>query len=532
MPVGGTSKIQYHFPTMRTFHIETLGCKVNQYESEQVATLLRDHGLTETGPAAADLRVVNTCSVTIQAASKSRQTVRRRAALPVLGQKTDHPMKNGDSRDRARVVVMGCWATSDKTLAEQLPGVSAVLGHHDNVAAELNRLIESWILQDDACGNPRRENDIEQPAEVCSDDGWKIKTGVPAEELNADNKSSAPENVKENPAILPGTGELPLLDARQTGHQRAFLKIQDGCDAHCTYCIIPRLRPNLWSKPVDDAVAEARRLVASGHVEIVLTGIFMGAYGQPTALRRRQPVGTAKSLGELIEALSTRVPGLKRLRLSSLEPGDLTADLISNLKSHPKVVPHFHLPLQSGSDEILRRMNRQYTRDDFARMIDRVNESFDRPAITTDIIVGFPGESDQEFNQTLEMVDHSKFIHIHAFPFSPRPKTAAARWTKDFIHGPVVNDRINQLTAIAEEYSHEFRKQFLGEIVEVLVERPRLSASSGTPGEDRGESSLRHGRCERYFEVRFDDANARPGDAIRVRIESITLSNTSGSRVD
>src|SRR5205814_1267966 len=146
---------------------------------------------------------------------------------------------------------------------------------------------------------------------------------------------------------------------------------------------IPQLRPRLWSKPIDEAVAEARRLVAAGHVEVVLTGIFLGAYAQPTALRRRQTVGPDRALGGLVDALCTSVRGLRRLRLSSMEPGDLTPELLAVLKSHPQVVPHFHLPLQSGSDKILRRMNRQYARDDFLRMVDRLNAAFDRPAITT-----------------------------------------------------------------------------------------------------------------------------------------------------
>ena len=177
---------------------------------------------------------------------------------------------------------------------------------------------------------------------------------------------------------------------------------------------------------MDEAVEEARRLVEAGHVEIVLTGIFLGAYGQPTALRRRQAVATAKPLGELVEALCTRVPGLGRLRLSSLEPGDLTEELIEVLKRHPQVVPHFHLPLQSGSDVLLKRMNRQYGRDDFLRMAEQVKEAFDRPAITTDIIVGFPGESAEEFERTVEVAERVGFIHIHAFSYSPRPKTAAS----------------------------------------------------------------------------------------------------------
>lgn len=312
-----------------------------------------------------------------------------------------------------------------------------------------------------------------------------------------------------------GTHALPLLEHRQSSHQRAFLKIQDGCDAHCTYCIIPQLRSGLWSKPVNDAVREARQLIGAGHQELVLTGIFLGAYGQATALRRRQPSQIAP-VRQLIDALCTQVPGLRRLRLSSLEPGDLTPELIDALKQHPQIVPHFHLPLQSGSDFILKRMNRQYTRDDFLRMVDEVNEAFDRPALTTDIIVGFPGETDDEFARTLEVVDRGKFIHIHAFSFSPRPGTAAARWTKDFIRGPVVNERIAILNERARSFSLAFRKQFLGETVEVLVEQF-----------DDPASPIRHGRCERYFDVAFEGL-LEPGEAAKVKIERITSASTLG----
>jgi threonylcarbamoyladenosine tRNA methylthiotransferase MtaB len=305
------------------------------------------------------------------------------------------------------------------------------------------------------------------------------------------------------------------LDQRDGRHQRAFLKIQDGCDAHCSYCIIPHLRPGLWSKPVDDVVGEARRLVDAGHHEIVLTGIFLGAYGQPTALRRRQS-GTSHPLSHLVNALCTQVRGLRRLRFSSLEPGDLTRPLISVLKSHPQVVPHFHLPLQSGSDLILRRMNRQYTRDDYLRMIDDVGGAFDKPAITTDIIVGFPGETDEQFQQTLDVVGRVKFIHIHAFSYSPRPGTAAARWTADFVRGPVVNARINTLAACGLAHNYEYRRQFVGETVEILVEQPRRF------------ETLRHGRCARYFDVHFDAPNRQAGDLVCVRIDRVTPNRTFG----
>jgi MiaB/RimO family radical SAM methylthiotransferase len=216
--------------------------------------------------------------------------------------------------------------------------------------------------------------------------------------------------------------------------------------------------------------------------------------------------------------LCTQVPSLIRLRFSSLEPGDLTQELIDVLKSHEQIVPHFHLPLQSGSDVILHRMNRQYTRDDFLRMIDRVHGAFDRPAITTDIIVGFPGETDNEFAQTLDMVDRVRFIHTHAFSFSPRPGTAAARWAADFVRGPVVNERIEVLKARARMHNLDFRRQFLGETMGVLVER--------------GDGQPHHGRCERYFDVCFEvnkiAPNIAPGDLVSLRIKQITEAQTWG----
>ena len=550
---------------MRTFSITTLGCKVNQYESDQIATLLRARGLEQIEEGG-DIRVVNTCSVTLQAASKSRQTIRRvgrypssRLSLPVLSDASsstndcsnlrsggatedtenteEDTEKNPGMDDRfspsssfavqssvfsvssvalprvntkrastesihsspqkSRIIVTGCYATSDREEAAKLPGVDAVLGHHDDVASDLDRLLTEWTVED-------------------------------ATDLNADNKSQSPGSSNENLARLStvksGTISLPQLGARQTGHQRAFLKIQDGCDAHCTYCIIPQLRPKLWSKPMADAVEEAQRLVDAGHLEIVLTGIFMGAYGQPTALRRRQEQATGKALGELVEAMCSRVRGLKRLRLSSLEPGDLSPELVSVLKSHEQVVPHFHLPLQSGSDHLLHRMNRQYTSGDFLEMVDGVQAAFDRPALTTDIIVGFPGETDVEFAKTLELVERAKFIHIHAFSYSPRPRTAAARWTREFVRGPIVNERINVLRGQAEAHSFEYRRQFAGQTVKLLVEQPS-AAERDVPA----MAGFQHGRCERYFAVHFETPRSRVGELLEVRIDRVTAHRTVGT---
>jgi len=466
---------------MRTFSIQTLGCKVNQYESDQIATVLRAHGLSRVMTGQADLEIINTCSVTMHAAKDSRAMTRKAI------------------RPGVKTIVTGCWATSDKSTAEAL-GADAVLTHHDNVAQQLSALVGKWTT-------PSGIHPIDT-----SEEAPQIDFELP---LVTDPRASAP-SIRVSPVDRIGTHHLPLLNERQSGHQRAFLKIQDGCDAHCTYCIIPKLRPGLWSKPIDDVVQEARQLVDAGHQELILTGIFLGAYNQPTALRRRQTVDTEKPIGRLIDAVCTRVPNLRRLRLSSLEPGDLNAELIAILKSHPQVVPHFHLPLQSGSDLLLRRMNRQYTRDDFMRMVDEVNAAFDRPAITTDIIAGFPGESSAEFERTLEVVDHAKFIHIHAFSFSARPGTAAARWTGDFVHGEVVKERIAILNDRARNSSERYRNAFLGETVEVLVEAQEASGD------------LRHGRCERYFDVHFQSDEHGAGEAVKLRINRVTSTRSFG----
>jgi threonylcarbamoyladenosine tRNA methylthiotransferase MtaB len=393
----------------------------------------------------------------------------------------------------AKTIVAGCWATGDKKAAEKIPGVAAVLTHHDDVAARLRELLAEWKIAE----NPDRIQPPVRPA------------GIPT-------------------GTLTGTHSLPLLNFRQTHHQRAFLKIQDGCDAHCTYCIIPSLRPGLWSKPVEDVLKEARRLVDAGHHELVLTGIFLGAYGYPTALRRRQEhqndLGGRRPLARLIDALCNQVRGLHRLRLSSLEPGDLDRDLLDCLALHKQVVPHFHLPLQSGSVRILRRMNRQYSSDDFLAMIDRVGNAFDRPALTTDIIVGFPGETDAEFQETMDVANRARFIHIHAFPFSPRPGTAAARWQSDFVRGSIVGERIAQLTRLADGFSYEFRSMFLNQTVELLVERENPRDRAARPG-------IRHGRCERYFDVEFEGASSATGDLASVRIDRVTPAGTFGTLV-
>jgi threonylcarbamoyladenosine tRNA methylthiotransferase MtaB len=440
---------------MPTFRIETLGCKVNQYESLQMQQLLSDLGWHETACADADLVIVNTCAVTTAAAGKSRQLARK-----LVG------------RAAGQTIITGCWATADCQAAQALPGVTAVAGHGDDVAAVLRQLAGSKGANEEAAGG--------------------------------------------------GNAFLPLLSTRQSANQRALLKVQDGCDAHCTYCIIPKLRPKLWSKPLPDAVEEARRLVSAGHLEIVLTGVFLGAYGQPTALHCRQSPSDL-SLARLIDALCTQVPGLRRLRLSSLEPADVTDDLIAVMRSHPQVMPHFHLPLQSGSDPVLRRMNRQYSSADYLTMIQHLQAAFDHPAFTTDIITGFPGETEDAFAQTLQVARQAGFIHIHAFPYSPRPGAAATRWKDGLVPQRVANERVRLLEQLSAGQSLAFRQQFVGRVVNVLVEQ--------LPGADQAAAhglQMRHGRCERYFAVHFEAQDVQAGACVPVRIDHVTGQRTSG----
>jgi threonylcarbamoyladenosine tRNA methylthiotransferase MtaB len=500
---------------MLTFSVVTLGCKVNQYEGDRIADLLRGRGLRQVEQGG-DVRVVHTCSVTLQAAGKSRQAVRRAGRVPLTvladdqGRRSTPVLPSADQG--ARVIVTGCWATSDPAEAARLPGVDAVLPNDGRVAEHLHRLLDEWSITTEPTSQNASGSSGQRQAETEGCCASQVGDDVPVENAGI-SKTIAPAVVNGKSERLYGRS-LPVLHDAPPARQRALLKVQDGCDAHCSYCIIPQLRPALHSRPVEEVVEEAQRLVDAGHVEVVLTGIFMGAYGQPTALRRRQPAGE-KPLAGLIRALCTRVRGLRRVRLSSLEPGDLDDRLLATLRDHEQVAPHFHLPLQSGSDRLLRRMNRQYGRDDFLRMVDAVRGAFDRPALTTDVIVGFPGETDEELQRTLEVVDHAEFIHVHAFSFSPRPRTAAARWTRDFVRGPVVNQRIAELRRRAEAHAQAFQRSFLGEAVEVIVENSR-------------EGELPRGRCERYFEVYFDAARPRPGEVVRATVDRVTPEGAFG----
>ena len=443
---------------MTTFKITTLGCKVNQYDSAALTDKLQQAGLSPADTdAQPDLVIVNTCCVTASAMRKSRQAVRKQ-----LRDNTD-----------ATVLVTGCYSDYDTDAINQALtslGIPEhrihVAGHHSNLGDVIRKIVAD--LQ-------TNRSQAAQPAE------------------SAPRLSGARDNIKARRNIAvkrkaEGTREIGGIKVFPN-HQRAFVKVQDGCDAFCSYCIVPYTRSVVWSKTMRQVRDECVDLVASGHKEIVLAGVFLGAFGRDTTRRKRwdnRKSELPKLLGEV-----AKIDGLWRVRLSSLEPGDLSDELLSVYRDCEKVAPHFHLPLQSGSQRVLERMNRQYSADEFRRTIDRIRSLLPDAAITADVIVGFPGESDEEFAETLAMARYAQFSKMHTFPFSAIEGTAA--WAQRSQTPPkhVVKDRIAQLGTLEAELTETFRRQFVGQRMEALVESTRP-----VPG-------VRQAMTDRYITVRF-----------------------------
>jgi threonylcarbamoyladenosine tRNA methylthiotransferase MtaB len=336
------------------------------------------------------------------------------------------------------IVVMGCYAAREPEVIRQLPGVAAVARHPDEV-----------------------------------------------------------------PVILAQFGVLRWASriTRFAGHHRAFVRIQDGCLLHCTYCIIPQVRPKLRTRRPEEIEAEVRGLVEAGYREIVLTGIHLGHYGLdlPYACRTR--------LSQLVELLS-RIEGQWRLRLSSLDPADVQEELLEVMRSHPRICPHLHVCLQSGSDRVLKRMRRRYTVASFLRRVDLIRRKLEHPAITTDIIVGFPGETESDFQQTLKVGEEVGFSRVHIFPFSPRRGTPAAQMA-DQVLPEVVRDRRARLAEAEARWAERYGRSLEGRALEVLLERPV-----------DGQAHWARGTACRYVEVRCPVPEPLPaGLLIPVRVQ-------------
>jgi threonylcarbamoyladenosine tRNA methylthiotransferase MtaB len=416
----------------------TLGCKVNQYETELVRegflrANFRDAGEGE----AADLCVVNTCTVTAEGDSKSRQAIRRLAR--------ENPA--------ARIVVMGCYATRAPDELARLPNVAEVVTDKREIPDLLGRF---------------------------------------------------------------GVIDIPTGVSRFGSRHRAYVKVQDGCLLRCSYCIIPYVRPNFQSRPLAHIVDEVRRLVDNGYREIVLTGIHLGHYGVDFNMLSRRAhaasdvAGTKQKdqwqrLSHLVRAI-VALPGDFRIRLSSIEATEVTRELIGVMAEHPqRIAPHLHICLQSGSDAVLRRMRRRWSSRLFIDRCRLVRNSLDNPAITTDIIVGFPGETDADFEATCRVSRECGFSKIHIFPFSPRKGTPAAGMT-NVVPPQVKTARCAQLAEVERELRDNYFRSLIGRRLTVLVE----GQSESTPGQWLGTS------C-RYAPVQFDSQTVASDDLVTVK---------------
>ena len=429
---------------MKTFSIDTLGCKVNQYESQQVRELLERLGLVQVETSARpELAVINTCCVTHTASAKSRRYIRRAQKI------------NPD----AVIVVCGCLPTVRIGELNYLGENVHLISYRNNLASALSHIVTGEAVDSDS----------------------KIFQACPATII----KPETVHEIKYKNKLNKQPKFTTLTSFR--GHTRAFLKVQDGCDGYCSYCIIRNARSVVRSKPVSTAVEEAQALVEAGHKEIVVTGIFLGAYGQSSVIRKHWPSPTNNKLPHLLDKLA-RIPGLARIRLSSLEPADITPQLLDSFCKHRNIMPHLHLSLQSGSNSVLKRMCRQYSADEFRDKIELINSRLDRPAITADIIVGFPGETDADFQRTVNLARQVGFAKMHIFSFSPRKTTAAAKM-QNMVDNSIIKQRCRRLHDLDSELSYRFRQRFIGEEAAVLVE---------------GNGAVPAGRSERYFMVRIE----------------------------
>jgi len=382
--------------------IDSVGCRLNIGEAEQIARTLAAAGHRLVGPGdAADLMVLNTCAVTHVAARKSRKLIRHwRRANPA-----------------AALVVTGCYAELSPTEVADL-GVDLVVGNQDK--DELPRLLQdAGLLRDD-------EEVVPEP------DAFLLE-----------------------PDVLSG----PSCDAggRRT---RAFVKVQDGCDNKCTFCIVTVARGDSRSRTVSEIVAEIQQLVDAGFQEAVLSGVHLGSYGHER--------GEARGLYELVRRVLSET-SIPRLRLSSLEPWDLGEDFFSLWQEDARLQPHVHLPLQSGCDATLQRMARRTDQESFRRLVDGARQRIPELSVTTDVIVGFPGETDDEFDTSIAFVEEMAFAKLHVFRYSRRDLTAAATMPGQ-VAPPVVQQRSNRMHALGAELETRFRRRLLGRTLPVLWE--------------------------------------------------------------
>ena len=420
---------------MATVAFQTLGCKVNHYETEAVWQLFKDAGYGRVDFADhADVYVVNTCTVTNTGDKKSRQVIRRAIR------------QNPDSV----ICVTGCYAQTSPAEIMAIPGVDVVVGTQDR--HKMIGYIEQF----------REER-------------------MPINAVGNIMKAKVYEEL-----------DVPAF----TDRTRASLKIQEGCNNFCTFCIIPWARGLMRSRQPEDVLKQAQQLVDAGYKEIVLTGIHTGGYGEDLK---------DYNLAKLLKALES-VTGLERLRISSIEASQITDEVLDVLKDSPIVVRHLHVPIQSASDTVLRRMRRKYTMAEFGERITRLKEVLPDCAITSDVIVGFPGETEEEFMETFNFINDHKFSELHVFPYSKRTGTPAAMMD-DQVDENIKEQRVARLIALSDQLAKEYASKYEGELLEIIPEEFSEEAGGRLVG-----------YTDNYLRVAIEGDDSLIGQLVRVKI--------------
>lgn len=400
---------------MKSVALRNLGCKVNSYEIEVMQQMLQEKGYNIVSfDEVADIYIVNTCTVTNIADRKSRQMLHRA--------KQKNPS--------ALVVAVGCYVQTGKAQVELDESIDLAIGN--NRKKDLASIIEEYL-----------------------------------ETHGMADKTLSGATIPDISAIH----DYEEMTLKQTAeHTRAYIKIQDGCNQFCSYCVIPYARGRVRSRARENILEEIKGLAAGGYREVVLTGIHISSYGIDF------PEGSG-GLIDLVEEIH-KLDGIERIRLGSLEPRIVTQENARRLAALPKLCPHFHLSLQSGCDETLKRMNRHYTTGEYYQSVEYLRQAFDNPGITTDVIVGFPGETDEEFWQTKAFLEKVGFYEMHIFKYSKREGTRAAVMPNQ-VPGKVQTERSNTLLELERVMSKEFRSHYIGKLAEVLFEEVKEIDGAG-----------------------------------------------------
>ncbi len=440
---------------MKKAALHNLGCKVNAYETEAMQEMLEKAGY-EIVPfrEGADIYIINTCTVTNIADRKSRQMLHRARKM------------NPD----AVVVAAGCYVQAQNTRENTDPCIDIVLGN--NHKKDLIKVLEEY----------------------------EAEKAAQKESADAAEKSDVRKNIQDIEEIGQ-TKEYEKLHLTKPGeHTRAYIKVQDGCNQFCTYCIIPYVRGRVRSRTVEDVLDEVRTLAGNGYQEVVLTGIHLSSYGIDFDGNRH--------LLSLIQAVH-QIEGIQRIRLGSLEPGIITDEFARALSDLPKMCPHFHLSLQSGCDDTLKRMNRRYTSEEYYEKCCILRRYFDNPALTTDVIVGFPGETEEEFQKSRDFVDKVNFYETHIFKYSRREGTRAAAMENQVSEQEKAR-RSAVLIELGEKKRKAYEQSFLGKEVEVLVEEEAVI--EGRP--------MQTGHTKEYIRIAFEGDKSLKNTIVKVRVDN------------